>query len=64
MKEWRLPGLLYADDLVLYGKLEEELRAIVGQFAEGCRRRGLKVNASKIKVMVLNGVKELSVRFT
>ena len=21
--EWRLPGLLYADDLVLYGELEE-----------------------------------------
>ena len=28
---------------------------MVGQFAEVCRRRGVKVNAGKIKVMVLNG---------
>ena len=26
----RLPGLLYADDLVLCGELEEELRVMVG----------------------------------
>ena len=25
--KWRLPGLLYADDLVLCGESEEELRA-------------------------------------
>ena len=28
-REWRLPGLLHADDLVLCGELEENLRAIV-----------------------------------
>ena len=28
---------------------------MVGQFVEVCRRRGLKVNAGKSKVMVLNG---------
>ena len=44
-REWRLPGPLYADGLVLYGELEEDLRVMVGQFAEVCRRRGLKVNA-------------------
>ena len=47
-------GLLYADDLVLCGESEEDLRAMVGWFAEVCRRRGLKVNAGKSKVMVLN----------
>ena len=26
---WRLPGLLYVDDLVLCGELEEDLRAMV-----------------------------------
>ena len=26
-REYRLPGLLYADDLVLCGELEEDLRA-------------------------------------
>ena len=55
-REWRLPGLFYADDLVLCGELEEDLRALVGHFAEMCRRRGLKVNAVKSKVMVLGGV--------
>ena len=53
-REWRLPGLLYADDLVICGESEENLRVMVGQFAELCRRRELKVNAGKSKVMVLN----------
>ena len=48
-------GLLYANDLVLCGESEEDLRAMVGQFVEVCRIRGLKVNASTSKVMVLNG---------
>ena len=47
-------GLLYVDDLVLYGESEEDLRVMVGRFAKMCRRRGLKVNAGKSKVMVLN----------
>ena len=45
------PELLYADDLVLCGELEEGLRVTVGQY----RRSGLKVNAGKSKVPVLNG---------
>ena len=47
-----MPGLLYADDLVLCGDSKEDLRVIVGWFAEVCRRKGLKVNASKSKVMI------------
>ena len=31
------------------------VRGMVGLFAEVCRRRGLKVNEGKSKVMVLNG---------
>ena len=54
-REWRWPDLLYADDLVLCGELEKDLRVMVEQFTEVCRRRGLKVNAGKSKVMVLNG---------
>ena len=54
-REWRLPGLSYGDDLVLCGKSEEDLRAMVGRFAEVCRRRGLKVNAGKSMGMVLCG---------
>ena len=29
--EWRLPGLLYAGGLVLYGESKEDLKAIVGR---------------------------------
>ena len=38
-REGRLPGLLYADDLVLSGESEEDLRAMVGRFFEVCRNR-------------------------
>ena len=41
------------------GELEEDLREMVGQFVEVCRRRGLKANEGKSKVMVMNGEKEL-----
>ena len=51
--EWRLHGFLYADDLVLCGESEEDLTAMVGRFAEVCRRRSLKINASKSKVILL-----------
>ena len=35
---WRLPGFLYADNLVLHGESEEDLRAMVGHFFEVCKR--------------------------
>ena len=46
-REWRLSGLLHADDLVLCGESEEDLRVMVERFAEVCRRRGMKVNGGK-----------------
>ena len=58
-RKWILPGLLYAYDWVLCGESEEDLRAIVGRFDEVCRRKAPKVDASKSKVMVLNGEDEL-----
>ena len=33
-RESRFPVLLYADDLVLFGVLKEDLRAVVGPFFE------------------------------
>ena len=50
-----MPGLLYADDLVLCDESENYLRAIVERFTEVCRVRGLKFNPGKSNVMVLNG---------
>ena len=37
-REWTLPGILYADDLVLCGESEEDLRAMVGRFVVARRR--------------------------
>ena len=42
-REWRLSGLLYADDFVMCGESDEDLRVRVERFDEVCRRRGLKV---------------------
>ena len=49
-----MPGFLNADDLVLHGESEEDVRVMLGQFAEVYKRRGLKANAGKSKVMILN----------
>ena len=46
-REWRLPGILYKDDLVLCGESEDDLIVTVKRFAEVCYRKGLKVNAGK-----------------
>ena len=54
-REWRLPSPLYADDLFLCGESQDDLRAMVERFVEVCRRRDLKVNAGKNKVMVVGG---------
>ena len=50
-----MTGLLYADDLVLCSESDEDLRPMVGRLAEVCRGRGMKLNAGKSKVIVLDG---------
>ena len=45
---------MQADDLVLYGESEDGLKAMVRRFVFVFKRRGLKVNADKNKVMLLN----------
>ena len=47
-----MPGSLYADDMVLCSESEEDLRTLVGRFIEVCRRKGLKANTGKSKVML------------
>ena len=46
-------------DLVLCGESKEVLSSMVRRFAKVCRRRILKINAGKGKVMVLSGEKGL-----
>src|SRR5678815_4994791 len=36
-REWRVPYLLYADDLVLCGESEESLRGLVGGLESKCK---------------------------
>ena len=38
-REWRLPSLFYADDLVLCDEWEDDLRMMVGRFVKVGRRR-------------------------
>ena len=47
-------GLLYADNLVLCGWQEEDLREMVEHYTEVCKRC-LKLNANMSKVRVLGG---------
>ena len=54
-REWKLPPLLGADGLVSCDESEEDLKVMVERFVDVCRRRGLKVNVDKNKVMVLGG---------
>ena len=54
-REWRLPSFLYVDDLVMCGESEEDLRKMVERVVDACRRRGLKINTGKSKMMVLCG---------
>ena len=53
-REWRVPCLLYANDLVLCSESEEGLRKLVERFGSVCKRRGLTVNTDKSKVMVMS----------
>ena len=61
--EWRLPIFLYAYNLALCGESEEDLRVMVGRFAEVSTRRGLMINAGKSKVMILSGEERLEFEF-
>ena len=48
----KVSALLFADDTALFGTSEEELQRVVNAFGEVCKKRKLKVNARKSKVLV------------
>ena len=50
-----MSGLLYADNFVLCGDSEEDLKVMVSPFVLVCMRRGLKINTDKSKVMEVGG---------
>ncbi len=56
--EQHLVAGLYADDTVLLVESEGMLQRIVDEFDRICKRRKLKVNARKSKVMVFERARE------
>ncbi len=55
---------LYADDTVLLAESEGILQRIVDEFHTVCKRRKLKVNAGKSKVMVFERAREQTIDFS
>ncbi len=51
MAGWNLSQLLFAGDMALVADSEGRLRQLVEEFGRVCKRRKLKVNESKSKVM-------------
>ncbi len=49
---WLVTACLFADDNVLLAESERQLQRVVYQFHNVCKRRKLRANAGKSKVMV------------
>ena len=47
-----LSHLCFADDILIYANSPHELQLMLEDLAEECENQGLKMNKSKIKVMV------------
>ncbi len=54
---------LFADDTVLLAESKGDLQRVVNEFYSVCKRRKLKVNAGKSKVMVFERREEEAVDF-
>ena len=50
-REWVLSQLLFADDTALVAESSEQLQCLVREFGGVCKRRKLRVNVDKSKVM-------------
>ncbi len=60
---WSVVTCLFADDTVLLAESEGDLQRVVNEFYSVCKRRKLKVNAGKSKVMVSERREEEVVHF-
>ena len=62
-EKWKLSHLLYADDAVLLTESREELQEYVKAFVNVCKKRNLKMNVNKSKVMVFerNGTSDAEI---
>ena len=56
LRRWEVSLLLFADDAVLVSDSMEGLSELVGEFERCCLEKGLKMNAKKSKVMIMNEI--------
>merc|ERR1712002_202066 len=56
--EWVLSQLLFADDTALVAESADQLQCLVKEFGRVCKRRKLRVNVDKSKVMSVGGIVE------
>ncbi len=61
--EQPLVASLYEDDTVLLAESEGMLQRIIDEFDRVCKRRKLKVNATKSKVMLFETAREQTIDF-
>ena len=54
-REWMVSQLLFADDTALVAESAEQLQCLVREFGRVCKRRKLRVNVDKSKVMSVGG---------
>ena len=62
-EEWLLNAILFADDTALIAESESDLQKLVKIFDNVCKRRKLKVNVDKSKVMVFERSKSEVIDF-
>ncbi len=60
---WSVVTCLFADDTVLLAESEGDFQRVVSELYSVCKRRKLKVNAGKSKVMVFEGREEEVIDF-
>ncbi len=60
---WSVVTCLFADDTVLQAESEGDLQRVVNEFFSVCKRKKLKVNAGKSKVMVFERRQEEVIDF-
>ena len=57
---WVLSQLLFADDTALMAESAEQLQCLVSEFGRVCKRRKLRINVNKSKVMCIERNEEPS----
>ena len=58
---WNINNLRYADDTILMGESEEELKSLLMEVKEESEKVGLNLNVQKTKIMVFGPITSLQI---